>query len=82
MGLPHTLAPQCDTLLLVSLTDAVVTVAVYIVASVAIMQVDIGGAVRACTGAELRQITRVTGFTAWRSGWLQLRSEINSNKQS
>lgn len=55
--LPHTLAPQRDTLLLVSLTDAVVTVAVHVVAGVAVMQVDVGGTVRAGAGAELRQIT-------------------------
>ncbi len=55
--LPHTLAPQRDTLLLVSLTDAVVTVAVHVVAGMAVMQVDVGGTVRAGAGAELRQIT-------------------------
>lgn len=71
-GLPHTLAPQCDTLLLMSLADAIITVAVHIVAGVAVMQVNVGGAVRAGTGAELRQITRVTGFTAWSACWLQL----------
>lgn len=66
------MAPQCDALLLVSLTDAVITVAVLVVAGVAVMQVDVGGAVRAATGAELRQITRVTGFTAGSACWLQL----------
>ena len=59
-GLPHTLAPQCDALLLVSLADAVITVAVHVLAGVAVVQVDVGGAVRAAAGAELRQITRVT----------------------
>ena len=70
--LPRTLAPQRDALLLVSLADAVVTVAVHVVAGVAVVQVDVGGAVRAGAGAELRQITGVTGFTAWSACWLQL----------
>lgn len=80
--LPHTLAPQGDTLLFVSLTDAVITVAVHVVAGVAIMQVDVGGAVRACTGAELREVTRVTGFTAWGACWFQLHSNVDSIQQS
>lgn len=81
-GLQHTLTPQCNTLLLVSLADAVITVAVHVVAGVAVMQVDVGGAVRAGTSAELRQITRVTGLTAWSACWLQLHSNVDSKQQS
>lgn len=74
------MAPKCDTLLLVCLADAVITVTVHVVAGVSVVQVDIGGAVRTCTSAELWQITRVTGFTAWSACWLQLHSDIASNK--
>ena len=74
------MAPQCDTLLLVSLANAVIAVAVHVVAGVAVVQVDVGGAVRAGAGAELGQITGVTGFTAWSAGRLQLRSEIDRRK--
>lgn len=79
-GFPPTLAPQCDTLLLVSLADTVITVTVHVVAGMAVMQVDIGGAVRAGTSAELWQITRVTGFTALSACWLQLHSASNRHK--
>ncbi len=76
------MAPQRDTLLLVSLADAVVTVAVHVVAGVAVMQVDVGGAVRAGASAELREITRVTGFTAWSPCWLQLqRREVQKYRK-
>lgn len=75
------MAPQCDTLLLVSLADAIVTVAAHVVAGVAVMQVDVGGAVRAGAGAELRQIARVAGFTAGRACQLQLHSEDKKKKK-
>lgn len=47
-----------------SLTNAIITVAVHVVAAMAIMKVDVGGTVRTGTGAKLRQITGVAGFTA------------------
>lgn len=65
-----------------SLAHAVVTVAVHVVAGVAVMQVDVGGAVRAAAGAELRQITRVTGFAAWSACWLELHSNVHGKQQS
>lgn len=80
--LKRTLAPQRDTLLLVSLANAVVTVAIHIVAGVAVVQVDVGGAVRAGAGAELGQITGVTGFTAWSACWLQLHSGTYTQNQT
>lgn len=58
------MAPQCYALLFMSLTNAIITVAVHVVAAMAIMKVDVGGTVRTGTGAKLRQITRVAGFTA------------------
>lgn len=76
------MAPQRDTLLLVSLADAIITVAVHVVAGVTVMQVDVGGAVRAGTGAELREITRVAGFTARCACWFQLRANVDSSEQA
>lgn len=73
---PRTLAPQRDTLLLVRLADAVVAVAIDVVAGVAIVQVDVGGAVWAGAGAELGEIAGVTGLTARSSCRLQLRRKI------
>lgn len=61
------MAPQCYALLLMSLTNAIITVAVHVVAGMAIVEVDIGGTVRTGTGAELWQITRVAGFAAQRA---------------
>lgn len=55
--------PQGDTLLLVSLTDAIVAVAIYIVAGVSIMQINVGRAVRVGTCTELWQVTGVTGLS-------------------
>lgn len=75
----RTLAPKCDTLLLVSLADAVVTVAIHVLAGVAVMQVDVGGAVRAAAGAELRKITGVAGFAARRACRLQLHVNIHDH---
>lgn len=59
-----------------SLADAIVTVAIDIVAGVTVMQVDVGGAVRVGTSAELREITGVAGLTARCACWLQLHSNI------
>lgn len=75
----HTLTPQCDTLLLVSLAYAVITVTIHVVAGVAIVKVDVGGAVRVVAGAKLWQIARVTGLTARRARWLQLRRNQRYN---
>lgn len=55
--LVRTLAPQRDALLLVSLANAVVAVAVHVLAGVAVVEVNVGGAVRAGSGAKLRQVT-------------------------
>lgn len=75
-ALPRTLAPQRDALLLVCLADAVVAVAIDVVAGVAVVQVDVGGAMWAGAGAELGEITGVTGFTARSSCRLQLHTKI------
>lgn len=47
-----TWSPESNALLLMSLTDAIVTVTIYTVASVPVMQVDVSGAVRVGTRAE------------------------------
>lgn len=57
-----------------SLADAVVTVAVHVVAGMAVVQVDVGGAVGAGAGAELRQIAGVAGFAAGSACCLQLQA--------
>lgn len=36
---------------------------------------------RTAAGAELRQITRVTGVTAWSACWLQLHSDVDRQRQ-
>lgn len=64
-GAVLTLSPECYALLLVCLADAVVTVSIYTLAGVSVMQVDISRALRVGTCAKLRQVTGVTGFTAW-----------------
>lgn len=53
----YTCSPQGDALLLVGLTDAVVAVALNVVAGVSIMQINIGWAVRVGTSTELWQVT-------------------------
>lgn len=58
-----------------SLADAVVTVAVHVVAGVSVVQVDIGGAVGAAAGAELREVAGVAGLPAGRARQLQLHSD-------
>lgn len=68
-------------MLLMSLADAIVTVAIHIVAGVTVMQVDVGGAVRVGAGAEFREVTGIAGLTAWCACWLQLRSNIDSREQ-
>lgn len=68
----QTCAPERDALLLMSLAHAVVAVPVHLVAGVAVVQVDVGGAVRAAAGAELRQVAGVGGLATRRASWLQL----------
>lgn len=68
----QTWTPECDALLLVSLAHAVVAVAVHLVAGVAVMQVDVGRAVRAAASAELGKVAGVGGLAARRARRLQL----------
>lgn len=76
-GAVLTLSPECDALLLVCLADAVVTVPIYTLAGVSVVQVDVSRAVRVGAGAKLWQVTGVTGFTA-RSPWrLQLHRQTH-----
>lgn len=63
----QTCAPQRDALLLVILAHAVVAVSVHLVAGVAVVQVDVGRAVRAAAGAELGQVTRVSSLSTRRA---------------
>lgn len=67
-----TWSPQGDALLLVSLADAVVAVALHVVAGVSVMQINVGRAVRVGTRAELWQVARVSGLATKRAGQLQL----------
>lgn len=57
------------------LADAVVTVAVHVVAGVAVVQVDVRGTVGAAAGAELGEVAGVAGLSAGRARRLQLRSD-------
>lgn len=66
----QTWAPERDALLLVSLAHAVVAISVHLVAGVAVMQVDVGRAVRAAASAELRQVAGVAGLATRRACWL------------
>lgn len=68
------MAPERDTLLLMSLADAVVTVTVHIVAGVAVVQVDVCRAMRAAAGAELGEVAGVAALAAGRARRLQLHS--------
>lgn len=68
----NTWPPQGDALLLMSLTDAVVAVAVHIVACVSIMQINVGWAVRVGTSTELRQVAGVTGLSTQGASWFEL----------
>lgn len=70
-----TWSPQGDALLLVSLADAVVAVALHIVAGVSIVQINVGRAVRVGARAELWQVAGVAGLATKRSGQLQLRTQ-------
>lgn len=67
-----TWSPQGDALLLVGLADAVVAVALHVVARMAIMQINVGRAVRVGTSAELWQVTGVTGLSAERASGFEL----------
>lgn len=57
-----------------SLADAVVAVAVHVVASVSVVQVNVGRAVRAGSGAELGQVARVAGLAAHGAGQFELQT--------
>lgn len=76
-GASPTLAPECYTLLLVSLADAIVTVAVHVVTGVAVVQVDVRRTVGAAAGAELGEVAGVAGLSAGRACRLQLCSDNN-----
>lgn len=52
-----------------SLTDAIVAVSIHIVARMPIVQVHVGRAVGIGTGAELRQVTGVTGLSTRSPSW-------------
>lgn len=67
-----TRSPQGDALLFMCLADAVVAVAHHVVAGVTVVKIDVGRAVRAGTGAELRQVTWVTGLSTHGPSWLKL----------
>lgn len=71
-----TCPPQGDALLLVSLADAVVAVAFNAVTGVPVVQIDVGGAVRAGARAELWQVTGVTGLSTQGASWFQLEANI------
>lgn len=73
-----TWSPQGDALLLMSLADAVVAVAINVVAGVPIMQINVGWAVRVGTSTELRQVTGVTGLSTQSAGHFQLRAHKHS----
>jgi len=60
------------------LAYAVITVAVNILAGVAVVKVDVGWTVRVGASAKFWQITRVTGFTTRSTRWLQLHTNVDS----
>lgn len=64
--------PKGDALLLVSLADAIVAVAVNVVAGVSVMQINVWWAVGVGTSTELWQVTWVTGLSTQGASWLQL----------
>lgn len=64
-----------------SLADAVVAVAFHAVAGVPVVQVNIGGAVRAGAGAELGQVTGVTGLSAQGASRFQLQMRTGKTSQ-
>lgn len=58
-----------------SLADAVVAVALHAVTGVPVMQVDVGGAVRAGARAELWQVTGVAGLSTQGASGFQLEAD-------
>lgn len=62
-------------MLLVGLADAVVTIAIYALAWVSIVQIDIGWAMWAGSGTELREVTGVARSSTCCSRGLQLQGE-------
>lgn len=72
---PPTWSPERDALLLVGLTDAVVTVAVHPLTRVPVVQVHVGRAVWAGPCAELWEVAGIAGVPACCSRRLQLERE-------
>lgn len=72
-----TIAPQLQALLFVCEAHAIVAVSQSIMARGAIQQVDVGGTVRRCPGAVLRQITGPFWPSAHGTSLLQLVQEDN-----
>lgn len=77
-----TCPPQGDALLLVSLADAVVAVAFDAVTGVPVVQIHVGGAVRAGARAELWQVAGVTGLSTQGASWFQLEAENHISQRS
>lgn len=65
-----------------SLTDAVVAVALHVVAGVSIMQINVGRTVRVGPRAELWQVARVSGLPTKGAGQLQLRTQTQGDRES
>lgn len=70
---PRTWSPECDTLLLVGLADAVVAVTIHSLTRVPIMKVHIGWAVRGSPCTEFWEVTGIAGGSACSSWRLQLK---------
>lgn len=60
-----------------SLADAVVAVAFNAVTGVPVVQIDVGGALRAGARAELWQVTGVTGLSTQGASWFQLEAYVH-----
>lgn len=67
-----TWSPECDTLLLVGLADAIVAVTIHSLTRVPIMKVHIGWAVRGSSCTEFWEVTGIAGGSACSSWRLQL----------
>lgn len=73
-GAVLTLSPECDALLLVCLTDAVVTVTVHTLTGVSVVQVHIRRALWVSAGAKLWQVAGVTRLPTRSTCELQLQT--------
>lgn len=67
-----TWSPECDALLFMGLTDAVVAVTIYPLTRVPIVQIDVGWTVRTRSCAELWEVAGIAGAPACSSCRLQL----------